>query len=166
MSGPGIERSAAIVNPHHCFGCGELNRHGLQLRFTPDPDGNGVSTQFCPSPRVEGYPGVVHGGILTTVLDEVMAWSLYRHEIWAATGALTTRYRQPVRIGETTQAVGYMLRDRRRVLEMRGEIRRLADGAVLAEATATFVRVSEEQAIAWQRRYQRVPSGTPGQDGG
>lgn len=166
MSGIGIERSAALANPHHCFGCGELNRHELRLRFTPDPDGNGVSALFCPPPRVEGYPGVVHGGIVTTVLDEVMAWSLYRHDIWAVTGALTTRYRQPVRIGEETQATGYLLRDRRRVLEMRGEIRSLADGMLLAEATATFVRVSEEQAQAWQQRYQGTPSRTPGEDGG
>ncbi|HEV2066250.1 MAG TPA: PaaI family thioesterase [Thermomicrobiales bacterium] len=166
MSGPELERSAALVNPHHCFGCGELNRHGLHLRFAPDPDGNGVFALFCPPPRVEGYPGVVHGGILATVLDEVMAWSLYRHDIWAVTGALTTRFRQPVRIGEETQAVGYLLRDRRRVLEMRGEIRRLADGTLLAEATATFVRVSKDQEHAWHQRYQGSPSGISGQGSG
>lgn len=147
-------RPVALVNPHHCFGCGVLNEHGLHLRFLPDPTGNGVSALFCPASRVEGYSGVVHGGIISTVLDEVMAWSLYRHDIWAVTGTLTTRYRQPIRIGEKTRATGYLVRDRRRAIEMRSELRRVADGVVLADATATFIRVTEDQARAWRDRYQ------------
>jgi acyl-coenzyme A thioesterase PaaI-like protein len=146
-------QAAVPANAHNCFGCGERNEHGLHLRFTPDPHGNGVSARFCPAPRVEGYSGIVHGGIITTVLDEVMAWSLYRHDIWAVTGALTTRYRRPIRIGEETRATGYLVRDRHRALEMRGEIRRVEDGTLLADATATFIRVPEEQARAWQERY-------------
>lgn len=153
-----IERGqpAALANPHHCFGCGELNEHGLHLRFAPDPNGNGVSTLFCPPLRVEGYTGVVHGGIISTVLDEVMAWSLYRQDIWAVTGTLTTRYRQPIRIGEETRATGYLVKDRRRAVEMRGEVRRVADGSVLADATATFIRVTEGQARAWRERYRQT----------
>lgn len=143
----------APFNQHHCFGCGALNEHGLQLRFTPDPHGNGVSALFCPAARVEGYTGVVHGGIISTVLDEVMAWSLYRHDIWAVTGTLTTRYRQPIRIGEETRATGYLVQDRRRAVEMRGEIRRVKDGMALADATATFIRVPEDRARAWRERY-------------
>ncbi len=153
MTGTESGRPIVPANAHHCFGCGELNEHGLHLHFTPDPDGNGVSALFCPASRVEGYTGVVHGGIITTVLDEVMAWSLYRHDIWAVTGELTTRYRHPIRIGEETRATGYLVRDRRRALEMRGEIRRMADNTLLADATATFIRVPEEQARAWQEWY-------------
>lgn len=132
MSESGLERPAALANPHHCFACGEFNEHGLHLQFTPDPEGNGVIALFSPAPHVEGYTGVVHGGIITTVLDEVMAWSLYRHDIWAVTGALTTRYRQPIRIGEATRATGYLIRDRRRALEMRGgrHVARRCDGNV------------------------------------
>ncbi|CAA9579188.1 MAG: hypothetical protein AVDCRST_MAG87-3157 [uncultured Thermomicrobiales bacterium] len=162
----GSERPVALANQHHCFDCGDLNEHGLHLRFTPDPHGNGVSALFCPASRVEGYTGVVHGGIISTVLDEVMAWSLYRHDIWAVTGTLTTRYRQPIRIGEETRATGYLLKDRRRAVEMRGEIQRVADGMVLADATATFIRVPEAQARAWQERYlQGLGIALPGDDG-
>jgi len=152
-----VDQPVALANQHHCFGCGDLNEHGLHLRFTPDPKGNGVSAMFLPASRVEGYTGVVHGGIISTVLDEVMAWSLYRHDIWAVTGTLTTRYRKPIRIGEETRATGFLVQDRRRAVEMRAEIRRVADGTVLADATATFIRVAEDQARAWQERYlQRV----------
>lgn len=96
---------------------------------------------------------MVHGGIITTVLDEVMAWSLYRHGIWAVTGELTTRYRKPIRVGQPTLATGTIVRDRGRALELRGEIRDRVEGRVLAEATATFIRVPEAQAKAWLERY-------------
>lgn len=54
-------------NDHNCFGCGRRNDAGLQLEFTDDPDGNGVQAAFVPVARVEGYTGMVHGGIITTV---------------------------------------------------------------------------------------------------
>jgi len=141
------------VTDHHCFGCGRLNEHGLRLELRPDPQGDGVYARFVPSPRTEGYTGMVHGGIITTVLDEVMAWSLARHEIWAVTGQLTTRYRKPIALGEATTATGYLVRDRGRAIEMRGEIRRDADGTLLADAAATFIRVPPAQAAEWRSRY-------------
>jgi acyl-coenzyme A thioesterase PaaI-like protein len=147
----------APASDHHCFGCGALNVHGLQLRLVPDPDGDGAMARFVPSRRTEGYTGVVHGGIISTVLDEVMAWSLYRHGIWAVTGQMTTRYRQPVRLNESTTATGRLVRARGKVIDMCGELRRDADGTLLAEATAMFVRVPEDQARAWQERYGVVP---------
>jgi acyl-coenzyme A thioesterase PaaI-like protein len=141
------------VNDHHCFGCGTLNTCGLRLTMFPNDDGDGVWTAFMPAARFEGYPGMIHGGIVCTVLDEVMAWSLYREEIWAVTGQLNVRYRRPVPVGERLRALGMIARNRGRVIETRGEIRREADGALLAEATATFVRVPADQAEAWRARY-------------
>ena len=79
--------------------------------------------------------------------------SLYRQGIWAVTGQLTTRYRKPILLGEATTARGLFVRDRGRAIEMRGEIRRDADGTLLADATATFIRVPESQAREWQQRY-------------
>lgn len=151
-SEPEVDRGTATTD-HNCFGCGRLNVHGLHLELVADPDGDGVLTNFVPSARSEGYTGMVHGGIVTTVLDEVMAWSLYRQGIWAVTGQLTTRYRRPIVLGERTTARGFLVRDRGRGIEMRGEIRRDVDGLLLADATAIFVRVPESQAGEWQARY-------------
>lgn len=144
------------VEDHHCFGCGKLNPHGLHLELVPDPDGEGVKAAFIPDRFAEGYNGMVHGGIITTVLDEVMAWALYRKQIWAVTGELTTRYRKPVVLGEPTTARGEIVQDRGRVITMRGEIRRDADRVLLAEATATFVRVPERQRQEWEARYGAI----------
>ena len=139
---------------HNCFGCGGLNSHGLQLSFYPHEQG-GVWTLFVPEKRFEGYTGMVHGGVIGTVLDEVMAWSLYRNQTWAVTGSLSVRYRAPIQVGERTRAVGWQVDRRGRRIEMAGEIRRESDGAVLARATATFVKVPESQAEEWRARYLR-----------
>lgn len=143
------------IPEHHCFGCGQLNETGLRLTFTDDPDGNGVISRFVPTNRVEGYVGMVHGGIISTILDEVMAWSLYRHDIWAVTSQLTTKYRKPIAVGEEIVAVGQLIADRGRGLDMRAGIRRAADGVLVAEGAATFIRVRADQARQWQERYGR-----------
>jgi acyl-coenzyme A thioesterase PaaI-like protein len=137
---------------HNCFGCGRLNDTGLQLEFHADERG-GVWCAFVPAPRFEGYTGMVHGGVISTVLDEVMAWSLYRQETWAVTAELTVRYRSPLRVGEVTRATGWQVSRRGRRIEMAGEIRREIDGTVLATATALFIEVPEAQAAAWRARY-------------
>lgn len=141
-----------IETDHNCFGCGRLNQHGLRLSFFPHERG-GVQAAFTPAPRFEGYDGMVHGGVISTVLDEVMAWSLYRQETWAVTGELTVRYRSPIRVGEATITIGWMTGRRSRRIEMAGEIVRESDRIVLARATAVFVAVAGSQAEAWRERY-------------
>ena len=141
---------------HGCFGCGRLNPHGLHLRFYEAGDGNGVWTPFTPGIEHEGFVGVVHGGIVTAVLDEVMAWALYAHGVWAVTGRIEVRFRRPVEVEVPTRASGRVVADRGRALEVAGEVRREADGQLLASATAAFVRVPEEQARAWRDRYVGV----------
>lgn len=147
---PGADR-IRVRDDHHCFGCGALNPHGLKMTFYRSPDG--VSSPFTPEQRHEGYAGVVHGGIITTVLDEVMAWALYAQEIWAVTGELTVRFRRPMHVGVPTEATGRVLRIRGRTVEVAGAIVAWESGDVLADAKATFVRVGEEQADAWRARY-------------
>jgi acyl-coenzyme A thioesterase PaaI-like protein len=137
---------------HNCFGCGRLNEHGLQLDFHADERG-GVWADFVPAERFEGYTGMVHGGVISAVLDEVMAWSLYRQETWAVTAEMSVRYRAPVQVGELTRATGWQNAARGRRIEMAGELRRQRDGVVLATATALFIRVPEAQAAAWRERY-------------
>lgn len=137
---------------HNCFGCGSANAHGLHLTFYPD-DRGGVWSPFAAEDRFEGYTGMVHGGVLSTILDEVMAWSLYRNDIWAVTGSLSIRFRAPVLVGERTRAVGWIVGQRGRRIEAGGEIRREDDGKVIATANATFVRVPAAQAEAWRDRY-------------
>lgn len=144
------------VNDHNCFGCGKLNAHGLHLELLPDPESDGVVAFFVPPTHAEGYVEMVHGGIISTILDEVMAWSLYRHGIWAVTGEMTTRYRRPVEVGKPIVARGHVVKDRGRVIDVYGEIREERGNALLAEGTAKFVRVPASQVAAWAARYGGV----------
>lgn len=146
-------RRLLVPADHHCFGCGRLNPHGLQLAFFANPDGAGVWAPFTPSERDEGYASVTHGGIVSTVLDEVMAWALYARGIWAVTARINVAFRAPTTIGEPATAFGRLVADRGRLLETAGELRRTADDRLLAEATATFARVPDAQARAWRERY-------------
>jgi acyl-coenzyme A thioesterase PaaI-like protein len=148
----GMDERINVDLDHNCFGCGKLNACGLQLEFHAD-DRGGVWAEFVPAERFEGYTGMVHGGIISTVLDEVMAWSLYRQQVWAVTAEMTVRYRAPIAVGERTRATGWEVSRRGRRIEMAGEIRRQRDGAMLATATALFIRVPEAQAAAWRARY-------------
>jgi acyl-coenzyme A thioesterase PaaI-like protein len=147
------------LNDHNCFGCGALNPGGLHLHFYARP-GGGVWAPFVPTRAFEGYGGMIHGGIISTLLDEIMAWSLYRQEIWAVTATMSTRFRKPVEVDVPVRLVGWVERDRGRVLEVRGEVRRQVDDVLLAEASATFMRVPESQAAAWNERYLTGPDNT------
>jgi excisionase family DNA binding protein/uncharacterized protein (TIGR00369 family) len=142
---------------HFCFGCGRLNPAGLQLSFVAES--GEVRAAFTPGRLREGWSGATHGGILATLLDEVLAWTLFHHAIWAVTTRLAIAYRRPAPIGAPLVATGRIVQDRGRLVEVAGEARD-ASGAVVAEATATFVRVSAEQRARLERIYG-VGTATP-----
>jgi acyl-coenzyme A thioesterase PaaI-like protein len=157
MTGPGTmdepENRINSADDHYCFGCGRLNPSGLHLHFYPLESGDGVWAPFTPAREQEGYMGMVHGGIISTLLDEAMAWSLYRQNIWAVTGRMSLAFKQPVEVGVETRVIGRLITNRGRLLDVRGELIRESDGVVLAEAEALFVRVPTAQAESWKDRY-------------
>ena len=156
-------RPIRTLDDHHCFGCGDLNPGGLHLHFFELAGEEGVWAPFTPTSAFEGYGGMIHGGIISTMLDEVMAWSLYRQEIWAVTASMTTRFRKPVEVGVPVRLVGRVVHNRGRILDLRGEVRRADDDVLLAEATGTFMRVPDAQASAWNERY--LTGSTPARGG-
>lgn len=142
----------AVRQDHYCFGCGRQNPHGLKLTFFADPDGT-VWTRWIPQRENEGFTGMAHGGIITTVLDEVMGWTTYYRRIWAVTAKLDVSFRKPVAIGEPTRALARVTSESGRRVQLVAELRRESDRRLLAEANAVFVKVPEDQARAWQDRY-------------
>ena len=132
--------SAPLAN-EGCFGCGPANPIGLHLAFEHHPDG-GVQAQFTPGLEHQGWDGVMHGGLVTVLLDEAMAWAAAASTRMYYTGRLEVRYRQPVRTGVPLTIRGWIGRDRGRTLETRAEVQ-TASGEVLAEANALFMRTPE-----------------------
>lgn len=117
------------------------------------PDCEGVSAVFTPTRLHEGFTGMTHGGITTAVLDEAMGWAVFARDVWAVTARMEVAFRQPVEIGVPTRVSGRVVADRGRLLDVAAELRREADDALLASATATFARVPAAQAAAWRARY-------------
>jgi uncharacterized protein (TIGR00369 family) len=125
-----------------CFVCGRDNPIGLHLTFYVD--GEQVKATFTPQAEHQGWPGVLHGGITSAILDETVGRSCFLVDMWAVTGRMEIRYRQPIPIGQQLTAIGEIVRVRSRGLQARGEIR-LADGTVAAEAEATYIRIPGEK---------------------
>lgn len=155
MTDPTLAIPLAVRDDHNCFGCGSDNPWGLHLSFLAEPDGSLVS-HWTPRINHQGYDGMVHGGIISTVFDEVMAWAVTNAGIWAVTARLSTTYRKPVEIGVPIIARAEVASVTSRTADVTATIRRASDSLLLAEATARFIRVSQQQADAWQEKYDRV----------
>ncbi len=131
------------INPQRlCFGCGDLNPCGLKLDFRME--GDRATAEFVPEERYQGYPGLVHGGVTATALDEAMGWAMYGAGVWAMTGKMEVRFRQPFPVGRKVAVTGEVTRNRGRWLEVRGEIRG-DDGTVVAESRGIFMRMREDK---------------------
>ena len=144
-------RRVNTVTSHGCFGCGEKNPIGLRLAFYRLDDGR-IHAEFTPGAEHEGYAHVLHGGIVSTLLDEAMSWAVAAPGRLAVTASMEIRFRRPIPTGEPVDVIGAVTRDRRRIIEARGEIRD-ARGDLLAEAEATFARVSATQQREWDELY-------------
>lgn len=131
-----------LPHTHSCFVCGESNPLGLNLRF--EAEGPIVRTRFTPRPEHIGFKQVVHGGIIATVLDELMVWACVMHaKRFAYCAELTVRFLRPLRPGEEVIAIGELVANRRnRIFEPKGELRDCA-GKILAIATGKYLPVPD-----------------------
>ena len=139
------------VSPHNCFACGSLNEHGLHLELHAAADRCWLETTL--EPRFEGWEGIAHGGIVSTILDEVMAWALVDHDIWGVTARMAVEFRKPVPIGRPIRAEGRVTQARRRIVEAEGVIVDPLDGTELARATGLFVGAPEARKAELKARY-------------
>jgi acyl-coenzyme A thioesterase PaaI-like protein len=148
------------VEPHNCFACGALNENGLQLDL--HVDGDRCWTAIALDNRFQGWDGIAHGGIVCTILDEVMAWSLAASDNWGLTARLNVAFRRPVPLGRPIRAEGWITTSRRRMIATAGRIVDPATGEVLATADATYVAADTERKRQLQARYRfrLVPDAT------
>jgi len=127
----------------HCFVCGVENPFGLHLKFTQSAPGE-VFTDFIAPEHYQGYPGVVHGGIVAAMLDEVTGRALMGDDPQSPrfmfTARLELRYRQNVPVGLPLHLVGQALKEKGRTATASGKIFG-PDGSLLAEAEALLVDV-------------------------
>jgi uncharacterized protein (TIGR00369 family) len=139
----------ALPHTHSCFVCGESNPAGLKLRF--ETDGRVVTTRFTPRPEHVGFQQVIHGGILATLLDEIMVWACaVRTKRFAYCVEMSVRFSHPARPGEELSARGELAANRRnRIFEAKSELRN-SKGTVLATATGKYwpMQTAEQAKLA------------------
>ena len=107
--------------PHHCFACGELNEHGLHLELHTSPEGSW--TELVLDEAFQGWEAVAHGGIVCTILDEVMAWAVIGRGTWGVTARLGVAFRRPIRTGRRIRGEGWVVQQDRRAVKAEGRVR-------------------------------------------
>ena len=144
----------------HCFVCGVQNPFGLKLQFEDDGQSSVHTTVTVPD-QFNGYPGVIHGGIIAAILDEVSGRALLSrgHDIknLFVTLKMEIRYRQPTPTNTPLTAVGNIVKASAARAVVHGEIR-LPDGTVTAEADCVVARPPDDFAQRWEpeRPYWQV----------
>jgi uncharacterized protein (TIGR00369 family) len=123
---------------NRCFGCGAANPRGMQLTFEQDDNARRIRGRFQLSADYQGATGFIHGGIIATLLDEVMSKANRFRNARAVTAELNVEYLKPVRVGEDLVIEGWETEAKGRNLFLQSEIRDSA-GNLLARGRGRFV---------------------------
>jgi uncharacterized protein (TIGR00369 family) len=130
-----------IPNYPNCFVCGDKNKIGLKVEFFYD-DGK-AKAQYTPTKEFEGYRNILHGGILSTLLDEVMIYAIVAQGIITVTVQMEVKFKKPAKIGETLYLEGQITHDKGKILETEGKIF-TKDGTIVASSKGKFFRAKGE----------------------
>jgi acyl-coenzyme A thioesterase PaaI-like protein len=147
LKGLDSQRAAPIPVPRPqlvCFACGASHPSGLKLQFHVNENGS-VSADWTPSSVWEGFQGVIHGGIVSTVLDEAMSKAVAAAAKPAFTCHLEVRLRRPVAPGESLVVRGWVVKKRKRYIRVEADLRD---------------RLNVERAHAWTT-FLEVPADCP-----
>jgi len=123
-----------------CFCCGPRNPIGLHLEFEMTPEQR-MRTVWTPREEHQGFKDIVHGGLVATVLDEVMVRLLYLRGIPAVTAGMETKLLRPLRWGRAYRFEGWIVRDRGKAVVTEAEALDVESGEPVAWGKATCVRV-------------------------
>jgi uncharacterized protein (TIGR00369 family) len=123
----------------NCFVCGKNNPGGLQLSFEIDKERQTLKTTFVASPTFQGWDGIVHGGIISTLLDEAMAKLVYELGYQSVTASLEIKFKKPAPILEPLLVYGEITEVNRRLVRAKARVTK-EDKTILAEGKSTFIR--------------------------
>jgi len=133
-------------NSRMCLVCGLKNPFGLHTAFY-ELDNKELLAVFKPREEHQSYPGRLHGGIISTILDEVIGRAIMIHskgEVWGVTVELQVRFKKPVPLDEELRVFGRITKDSRRFFEGTGELL-LTDGTVAVEGHGKYLKTPLEK---------------------
>ncbi len=145
-----MDTTTAVPSPRlrpktkKCYVCGPENPSGLQVPFAPEGS-NGSRAAYTARSEHGGWPGILHGGVTFSLMDEALGWALYFHGLSGVTARVETRFRQPIPIGTDLVIRAWTIERRRRIVTARAEIRGASeDRPLLAEADATMFLLDDD----------------------
>jgi uncharacterized protein (TIGR00369 family) len=125
-----------------CFACGQKNPIGLKLKF--GWDGRVARAEFTPSELHQGWAGVIHGGIISCLLDEAMSYAALFSGANSLTATMQTRFRRPLEVDEPVTVTASLTKKTRKLVEAKAELS-LKDGTLVADSTATMFVASQRK---------------------
>lgn len=137
------KKTIKLEDDYHCFVCGRDNPVGLKLKFVLA--GGIMTTEFTPAKIHQGFANVVHGGIIATVLDEIMLNRLFKGNIYAVTAQLEVRFKKPARVGEKLYFSSWITDDKGKLIETAAQAKNQR-GEIVAQASAKCFVVSKKEA--------------------
>ncbi|RPJ84040.1 MAG: PaaI family thioesterase, partial [Acidobacteria bacterium] len=122
----------------YCYVCGQQNERGLKVSFSPHPSG-GSRAEYVSREEHVGWPEVIHGGVLFTLLDEAVAWAVIYAGLHGVTAKAEVKFRAPVRVGTPLAVRVWLTEPAKRLVRARAEIREGSDvGPVVVELEAVM----------------------------
>ncbi len=131
-----------IVKYAGCFVCGDKNPVGLAVRFYEKK--GGAAAEFAPKEFLEGYKGLLHGGILSSLLDEVMIKAVLAKGVYCVTAELFVRYKKPVPVSGRLSLYGRIEKENGRIYTTRGWAKNQKGEAVAEAEGKYFIPKPEE----------------------
>jgi uncharacterized protein (TIGR00369 family) len=132
-----------IEDDKMCFACGENNPISLGLKFEKIGDKK-VRAEFKPQDVHQGYTDIMHGGLISTLLDEAMAKVLSLNGILALTAKMSLRFKHPLPIGTELEITAEIIKNKTGLYFTEAEVRS-KEGKLFAKAEAKFMKVREEK---------------------
>ncbi|NWF51572.1 MAG: PaaI family thioesterase [Nitrospirae bacterium] len=126
-----------LEDDNYCFVCGEKNPIGLHLTFILK--GSIVVSEFIPKKVHQGYKDIVHGGIISTILDEIMVKTALLQGIPAITAEMRVRFRTPLIVGEKISIEASIVKMNKKIVEVSANIKKI-DNILVAEGYSKLVR--------------------------
>jgi acyl-coenzyme A thioesterase PaaI-like protein len=126
------------VRHSHCRICGSKNEHGIQLKFFMAENGD-VFAEFDCEADYQGYPGIIHGGVIAAMLDSAMSNCLFVRTVNAVTAEFVIRYRSPLKLFHKAVIRARVDKTLRKLHFLSGEV--LQDGQVIASATSKYMEL-------------------------
>jgi len=129
---------------NYCFVCGKDNPRGLKIKVRYQQEERGAETELSLPREFQGWAEVIHGGILSTLLDEMMAHAVWHFAGPGLTLSMEVRFHAPLKPGEAIRVRGVLTTPQGSRRQAEAEITRLADGTRIASAKSRFLLLEKK----------------------